>query len=129
MNAECGATGAIGALAVAPAGGGGGAEGGLCANATEPSATRIAATLREDGMFIGNTSCRSKATGSPFEETNEALQSPRFHGHRKGSSRRPVTAIRSGCEWIAYSLGIVSTWLGAPNPVKPPPSGATTYGS
>jgi hypothetical protein len=73
MNADCGATGVIGVLAVAPTGGGGDGGGGLCANAIEPSATPIAATLGEHGMFIGNTSCRSKATGLPFEETNEAL--------------------------------------------------------
>jgi hypothetical protein len=56
MNADCGATGVIGVLAVAPTGGGGGAGGGLCASATEPSASPIAVTLMEDWMFIGNTS-------------------------------------------------------------------------
>jgi hypothetical protein len=54
MNASCGATGV---LTVAPAGGGQGAGGGLCANATELSASPIAVTCREDGMFIANTSC------------------------------------------------------------------------
>ncbi len=55
-------------------GGAGGVGTGLCANPTELSASPIVVTLKEDGMFIGNTSTRHGASDVPFLETSEVLE-------------------------------------------------------
>lgn len=70
MTASCAATGV---LTIAPAGGGG-AGGGLWANATELSASPIAVSRREYWMFIGEyllpgvkqLTCHSKKQAKPF---------------------------------------------------------------
>lgn len=67
---SCGGIGAD-AAADGTAGGVGGAGAGLCANATELNASARVVILREDGMCIGNTSTRHKASGMPFLETAE----------------------------------------------------------
>ena len=47
---------------------------GLCANAAELSASPSAVIFREDGIFIGNTSTRHRASGVPILLTAEVLQ-------------------------------------------------------
>jgi hypothetical protein len=51
-----------------------GAGAGLCANATELSASPRVVICREDGTYIGNTSARSNASRMPFFEAAEILQ-------------------------------------------------------
>jgi hypothetical protein len=63
---SCGGIGAD-AAAGEPAGGGGGAGDGLCANATELNTSPSAVSFR-DGICIGNTSTAHKASGMPFLE-------------------------------------------------------------
>jgi hypothetical protein len=54
----------------------------------------------EDGMFIGDTSACTKASGLPFLETAESLISALFASGIVGTRVGP-TAIRSTCVRIA----------------------------
>jgi hypothetical protein len=67
--------------------------------------------FREDGMCIGNTSTRRKASGVPLLETAEVLQSLRFlAGWRLPTPFRP-TAIHSPAVLIAYRSFLVAEAL------------------
>jgi hypothetical protein len=103
------AGGATGIFGGAPVGEIGGAGRGLCANATEPNASPRAATSptvvmrRRDGMFIGDTSACTEASGLPFIESAKPLISTHFFSWIIGTVCGP-TAIRSTGVRIADRL-------------------------
>jgi hypothetical protein len=74
------AAGATRRLGGPSAGGVGGVGGGVWANAAEVSASPRAVIRMEAGIFIDGTSARSKASGVPFIEITEVLQSQRLCG-------------------------------------------------
>lgn len=74
----CGVDAGAAAVSGETAGGVDGAGVGLCANATELSAIPRAVSFREDGMYIGNTSIRHRASRVPFLQMTQVLQSLTF---------------------------------------------------
>ena len=78
----CGVGEGAAAASGGTAGGVGGAGAGLCANATGLNASPRAVIFREDGMCIGNTSTRHRASRMPFLGTAEVPQSLHILGIR-----------------------------------------------
>jgi hypothetical protein len=60
------------------AGGAGGVGTGLCANATEPSASPSAVIFREDGMFIGYTSTRHRQAACQLSQPPKSCSNCTF---------------------------------------------------
>src|ERR1700721_3244909 len=94
---------------------GGGAVVGLCAKATELTASPRAVMRREDGICIGDPSARSNAGAVPFFETAKVLRLPRVF--RFGSVARPsgrpqfaqgVCGLRAGHTVISTPTSISS---------------------
>ena len=104
------AGGAAGVFSGAPAGGIGGAGGGLCANATEPKAspravTSLTVAMRAgDGMFIGDTSACTEASGLPFTESAKNRRIHAFLLFESSGIHCGSTAIRSTGVRIADRL-------------------------
>jgi hypothetical protein len=101
----CGGVGE-GAVAGGIAEGVGGAGVGLCANATELNASPRAVIFRGDGMCIGNTSTCHRATGLPFLEATEALQSLRFDGLEAFGTLGPGRKSHTWCADCVRSFSI-----------------------